>query len=283
METQKGKDEVPGGSGKVPEDSKKPHALPTKLGELQAILQPLHDAPQTKEEIERILDGLRLQYDDLLGTLDYYQISPKGAPDWDAIEEALTLKVIESISKLKKPALLLIPPMDPGSMVDRINSRTGSGMKMERGRDNDLWNSGREEDYDKWAVSVVTGEREVKDDPTMQRGSYADTAQAWVDGYKANGIGVMDNARAYIALSMNGVRTGKPIDESTRTILNPTNLVEYSPTEHEEGRHPNPGVTSELAFGRTQDGDIVQLSTESGYNSTDFIDELRVRGMVKVI
>ena len=187
-------------------------------------------------EIERNLAFknhlLGKEYDQMMATFKHYEIDATGAPSKEQIEAALTPEILNLALKLKKPRLLLVPPMTRQDLVGKMVEYAVKG--QENGvytptdfNDDNFYNGGRSEENLKWQVKIVEGVKDVPQDKNIyngQRNNYQ-MAKMWVKKLQKQGLDIVNDWRTYGLLMMKSLVEGKPIDSQTYTVFNAMNLT----------------------------------------------------------
>lgn len=186
------------------------------------------------EVLERIL--LEEEYAQMLKTLEHYEIAATGVPTKKQIKEALRareMEVLKKATKLKKPRLLLVPPMTRQQCVQkmqehRVKGQEGGVYTVDGFNDDNLYNGGRPEQDLEWKVMIVEGTENVPQDENIYDGqrNSCQMVKMWVEKLQNQGLDAINDARTYALLMMKSLVEGKPIDTKTQIVLNAMNLTE---------------------------------------------------------
>jgi hypothetical protein len=218
-------------------------------------------------ERQNLLPKFEAQFSLMQATLDRYEISMQEMPTWEQISMGLTQEVLEKALLLAEPTLLLVPPTTRKEKVEAINRNPSEWHKHEtvifRITDDSLWDSGNANPANKWRILIVDGVQNVEQDSAIFNGKRKnfEIVKQWVKKYEEQGLKVMNDADAYLVLTMKGQTEEKPVDTNTKTVLNGANLKPEALVAYGSG------------------GDRVDLL----YDQPDNIgDSFRLRGMIEV-
>lgn len=231
-------------------------------------------------EEAKLFAVLEKQYLAMVSALERYTLLPSGRehyydgdnprsflPSWKKIKSCLSVDVLERVRRLEEPILVIVPPVTRQAMVEAINAHNVKGKEHDtythQFENNDLWNGGRQRCNDEYEVVIVTGVQDVQDDPSIQ-GTNNTRAKKWLKKYASQGIDVVNDAQTYLALMINRLAVGKPIDRETWTVVNAKNLTETSVL---------------IAGGRYYYDERVIFSI--AYPGRSYVD-LRLRGLVRI-
>ena len=128
-----------------------------RLDQMRAAMEKMANAASkielSAEQIE-LLQKLEAQYLPMKSILERYEISTNGMPTWEQVKKGLTPEILDKVSKLAEPALLLLPPTLRQSKVEAIDRHPAKYQygdtfiqKFEKisnhFQNNDFWNGGR--------------------------------------------------------------------------------------------------------------------------------------------
>ncbi len=209
------------------------------------------------------------QYPCMMDTLETFNLLRPGVPTLENIQSRLDERILTAVRMLKKPTLLLVPPVSRQQIIDAVDayqqkipghSETYVCEDVEVGHD--LWDGGKSEKRLRWEVSVVSGAKDILPAKKI-KGDNPDRAKAWVEKYQSRELDIINDVRTYMTLVMRGIASNQPIDQKYLTMLNAKNI--------REGR----GVAcGNWSYGR------VHLDVAPSYGNNEL---LRARGLVRVI
>lgn len=170
------------------------------------------------------------QYTRALEALTAFGVDHKDAPTWEAVHAKITPEVLRAAERMKEPKLVLTPPLTRHQLVAAVDARKGKfGVKSDTYTysldDDNLYNNGKPEANLAWEVHVVEGMQDVAVNKAVQysndRPLYNhQQVRGLLAHYKALGLDVLNGARSYLALMMQGLVAKKPTDKDFWTVLN---------------------------------------------------------------